>query len=285
METSSLTIIILLFIGAYLLFYFSGRVYLENFQGTSEGGPRFHPDGSPIEKVQPPEKPYLMDPIDNIDTYEMSAVFQNQGSKEASKRQLSNAMTRYPLDWSTQGPNSQYFQEEQAKYAQQSSPPPSDDIYKNVDGSKLAIVKDESQDEEEKKVLQMYKPESSKGLLRYSVDDVKGLLHKVYDKKGLIPVVEKSKQGENIWEIVEVKEKNPKIVWEDGTETTVDREKMERRGEQVIEVPTAASDMAAGLDPFFQPRVSTHNGKSDYTSWTPGLERMFAPTYPEKTWF
>jgi len=146
-------------------------------------------------------------------------------------------------------------------------------------------------DDEERKILQTYKPESSKGLLQYSVDDVKGLLTKIYDKKGLIPVIEKSKQGDNIWEIVEVKEKDPKIVWEDGQETTLQQQQMQqqeimkKRGEETIEVPYTVSDVAAGMDPFFQSNPSTRIGKTDYTSFTPGLERMFAPTYPIKSWF
>ena len=41
----------------------------------------------------------------------------------------------------------------------------------------------------------------------------------------------------------------------------------------------------AGLDPFFQSRNRVRDGKYDYTEWTPGLERMFAPTYPLKSWF
>ena len=143
----------------------------------------------------------------------------------------------------------------------------------------------EAIDEEEKKILQTYQPESSKGLLEYSVDDVKALLEKVYSRKGLIPVIEKSKQGNNVWEITEVKEKNPKIVWADEQEKEIQREAMTQRGEEVIEVPYTATDLAAGLDPFFQARNSVRDGKYDYTQWTPGLQRMFAPTYPIKNWY
>ena len=55
--------------------------------------------------------------------------------------------------------------------------------------------------------------------------------------------------------------------------------------EEVIEVPYTAADVAAGLDPFFQARNSVRDGKYDYYQWTPGLERMFAPTYPIKEWY
>jgi len=288
MAASNLMIIFLLLVFAYFVLYFGGRKYLERFESK-----RFNPDGSPKEEqnmmVYPPEKPYLMNPIDDLDDYEMSVVFQNQGSKEASKKQISDAMTRYPMDWSNQPPDSQYFQDNQAKFEQQVAEDakklPATSYYKEIDGSNMTPPDTAAMDDEEKKILQTYVPEKSKGLLQYSVDDVKDLVDKIYGKKGLIPVIEKSKQAQNTWEIVEVKEKDPHIVWEDDLERETERQRMEKRGEEVIEVPYTATDVAAGLDPFFQARNSTRDGKFDYYKWTPGLERMFAPTYPIKAWF
>lgn len=290
--TSLITIFVLLIIG-YLVLYFGGRKYLETFQESEYKKSRFQPDGEPNDRMNmtaiPPEKPYLMNPIDSLDDYEASVVFQNQGSKEASKKQISDAMTRYPMDWTVQGPNSQYFQENQEEYnkemQEKTNKPPVTSFYKEVDGSDMKLPDYDKQEEEERKILQTYKPKCTKDLLEYNVDDVKSLVDKVFDKKGLIPVLEKSKQGSNVWEIIEVKEKDPKIVWEDEIENQTQRETMEKRGEDVIEVPYTASDLAAGLDPFFQPRNSVRDGKYDYTQWTPGLERMFAPTYPIKSWY
>ena len=251
--------------------FFYGRYFYEN------------------KMAYPPEKPYTMNPIDDIDDYEVSSVFQNQGSKEASKKQISDAMTRYPLDWSAQPPDSQYFQSNQAQFEKQVindlNNPPDTSMYNEIDGSDMTPPNTQAVDDEERKILQTYVPESSKGLLSYSVDDVKGLLEKIYYKKGKIPVIEKSKQGENVWEIVEVKDKDPHIVWEDEIEKQTQREKMDKRGEEIIQVPYTVTDVAAGLDPFFQARNSVRDGKFDYNQWTPGLERMFAPTYPIKYWF
>lgn len=291
--TQHIVTFFILFVLAYLLIYFQGRKYLETFQAPSDPVKRFHGDGSPVTElnmiVSPPEKPYLMNPIDNLDDYEVSLIYQNQGSKEASRKQISEAMTRYPMDWSVQPPNSQHFQDYEAEFKkqkeQQSRNPPVTSFYKEIDGSNMELPDTEKIDEEEKKILQTYQPESSKGLLEYSVDDVKALLEKVYSRKGLIPVIEKSKQGQNVWEITELKEKDPKIVWEDELENQTEREKMEKRGEEVIQVPYTAGDLAAGLDPFFQARNTVRDGKYDYTQWTPGLERMFAPTYPIKNWY
>lgn len=286
-----LTTLFLLLIIGYLVLYIGGRKYLETFQTVQDDQQRFNPDGSPKTNLNktifPPEKPYIMDPIDNLDEYELSLVYQNQGSKEASKKDISDAMTRYPMDWSIQGRDSQYFQENQAKYEKEkeNQPPPVTSFYNEVSGKDMTLPDTLAQDDEEKKILQTYKPECSKNLLHYSVDDVKGLVDKVYSKLGLIPVLEKSKQGQNVWEITEVKEKDPKIVWEDELVNETQRQKMQKRGEEIIEVPYTVNDLSAGLDPFFQKRNSVRDGKYDYTQWTPGLERMFAPTYPIKSWY
>ena len=297
MGASSFQTLLLLLVVGYFILYFGGRKYLECFSNK-----RFNGDGSPVEiqnetviapdMTDQPEIPYLTNlnsPINSLNEYEVATVFNNRGSKPASRQQISDAMTRYPMDWTVQGPDSQYFQENQAAFekeqANKASDPAPTSFYREVDGSNMTIPDTEAMNEEEKKILQTYVPKTSKGLLQYSLEDVKQLIDRVYTKRGLIPVINKSKQGENIWEITEVKEKNPKIVWEDEVERDVQRAAMEQRGEEVIQVPYTVSDLSSGLDPFFQARNRVRDGKYDYTEWTPGLERMFAPTYPLKSWF
>ena len=269
MDNSNVLILTAALIVVYAIFYFSQRKYFENFK---EDG-RFHENGSPKTQLNDvlyaPDKPYLIRSYDSfypekssnpsnarnpfinesVDNYDASNVFQNQGSKEASMKQISDAMTRYPLDWSVQGPDSQYFQDNQIEYESKLKIPkePCDEILPDIG----------SMDAEERKILQTYVPESSKGLLQYSVDDVKTLLEKLYLKKGLIPVVEKSKQGSNVWEIVELKEKNPHIVWEDDVQNEIQSQIMKQRGESNIDVPYTVSDIASGLDPFQSRRKVT----------------------------
>jgi hypothetical protein len=268
------TIFIILIV-AYLVLYLGGRKYLETFEDV--------PVKKNSSRIPPPERPYSMQPIDKIDDYEVSAVFYNEGSKEVLQKHRNEAMAQYPLDWSNQGPNSQYFQEKQAEFQKKMKPQLTSQLLE--EGFDATLPDALQQDEEEKKILQTYQPKCTKDLLEYCVEDVKSLVDKVYDKKGLIPVLEKSKQGNNIWEITELKEKNPKIVWEDDPEETEQRGIQRERGENVIEVPQTASDLSAGLDPFFQMRNPYRTQSNDFTQWTPGLERMFAPTQPVKSWF
>lgn len=272
------TLLLVSMIG-YLILYVSSRKYAETFQASAS-------PASAYRTLAPPEKPYAKRPIHSLDEYELSAVYHNQGSKEATKEQLNQAMTRYPMDWSVQGPGSQYYQENEARYKSSES--------KSVEGfwenasTEMMLPDSAQQEAEERKILQTYKPEKSANLLDYSIDDVKTLVEKLYDKRGLIPDIVPSKQGNNVWEITEVREKNPKIVWEDDPsllQNASDRDRMIARREEVIDVPYMASDLAAGLDPFFQRGGSVREGRYDYTQWTPGLERMFAPTHPIKDWY
>jgi hypothetical protein len=267
MAYSNLTVLFSLLVFSYIILYFRGHKYFEHFDTDSKK-----------KNKTAPETPYLKNPIDSVDDYELSLVFQNQGSKEVSKQQISDAMTRYPIDWSVQGPDSQHFQDNQVQYEKKQDVISEKNALSNSPDSPDSLPDMTSMDEEEMKILQTYVPESSKGLLQYSIDDVKTLLEKVYTKKGLIPVIEKSKQGQNVWEVTEVKEKDPHIVWEDDT-----RDIMKQRGEGVIDVPYTVSDISSGLDPYFQARNGVRDRK--YNEFTPGLERMFAPTYPIKEWY
>jgi len=274
-DSISYTIVVLILIG-YMAIYLGSRKYYEYFQNSAEDRPRFQPDGTPNTNASLPENTYPLQP--DVDEYEVSAVFQNQGSREATKQQINDAMTRYPLDWSVQGPNSEYFQDKQIQYTKDVNYAAQPAPYSNQ-GTEAAVP--ESTEEAERKILQTYQPKSSKDLLVYSVDDVKNLLDKVYDKKGLVPIINKSKQGENVWEVTEVREKNPKIVWEDDTPT---QKAMRQRGEETIEVPYPATDLAAGMNPFTRPRQRVGNGTSDTPQWTPGVDRMFTPSYPIPAW-
>lgn len=269
----------------YFMVYLGSRKYLETFSSGNDGESS---DTLMNTTVFPPDKPYVTNPIDDLDDYEYSLIFQKEGSKEATKQQLNDAMSRYPLDWVTQPPDSQRFQDGQRKYLAEThkASEPNEKLYSTVNGSDMAPQDLQALDEEERKILQTYKPESSKGLLSYSVDDVKHLVDKLYSKKNLVPTVEKSRQGgPNVWEIVEVQPKDPHIVWEDDLERMTERDKATMRHEETIQVPYTVADTNAGLDPFFSAGPKVRSGKNSYyDKWTPGLERQFAPTYPIKAW-
>ena len=248
-------------------------------------------DHTTIAGTGTPGKAYTTEPIRKLDDYEYSQVFNDEGSLEnTSEAALNYAMSRYPLDWSTKPPSDHDFQikreafidasHKQSDMASNKSHP----IYNSLEGKNIVPRDKERLEMEERKILQTYVPEKSADLLTYSMDDVHSLVDKLYDAKGLIPTLQKSSQGDNIYEVVEVFDKDKPIIWEDDQElTNVKRSKL--RGEMQITVPPTARDHAASMDPFYEPRTSLRSNKNDYTKWTPDLQRQFAPTYPAKNWY
>ena len=280
------TIGILVIIG-YLVLYLWSRTYLEGFGNRlSDGTPQQHAKALLQPILAHGEKEVLVEDVQ--DGLEASMIFQNEGSREASQQQISDAMTRYPLDWSTQGPNSQHFQEKQAvSGVDQRSMPQSTTQFPSADApfassapqyaslpeqTELPVMRpQEVREQSDEEILRTYVPKSSKGLLEYAVEDVKHMIERIYDKRGEVAEIVKSKQGDHVWEIIEVREKNPTIVWEgESSAQTMRRENM-------IDVPHAASD----LNPFLAPRESVRKGKNDLS---PQLQRMYEPMFPVKQW-
>lgn len=283
---------------AIAFIYISGRYYLrESFQEDSKSNPTqsqgdFMTGDFNLPKTfmtNMPDRPYETQPVDNLDDYEYSMIFQNEGSRVTGKREISDAMSRYPLSWTHRPPSDQLFQQYQEAFidASEKTPPETEskELFKEISGQDMVPPDTVAIDAAEKQILAMYRPEKPQELTEYTLDNAIDLVKKIYDRRGLVATVERSKQGgNNTFEIVDVEPKNPKIIWED----EVERDPVERyklRGEEQITIPQSATDIAAGLDPFFEPRTRVRMDRHDYTQWTPGLERQFAPTYAHKSWF
>ena len=284
-------------LGAYVVLYVLGRYYLlEPFEsGETErarkmaalhAAPSIY-NTTGIREDLVGDLPYATNPIMRLDDYEYSMIFQSEGNRDAQRRSISDAMSRYPSDWCALPPSAALFQTSQEGFTNavardQAAAPADVSEFDSISGTAEQPPDMDAIEEEEKKLLAMYKPEDTKDLIHYSLKDAKHLVKKMYEKWGLVADVQKSKQGENVFEIVEVTPKNPVIVWEDDPISPQDRETI--RGENRINVPITVNDMSAGLDPFYEPNSSTRLGKNDYTKWTPGLERQFAPTYTGNGW-
>jgi hypothetical protein len=286
---------------AGLFLFFSGRNYLrEAFQSVMF----LTPKPGDKARVDLPDHPYTTEPIRKLadydgfkqDSYEIDAVYNNEGSRVAGKRELNDAFSRYPLSWTARPPSDQQFQEYREAFVDASekemtnAPAKAENIqemYRAVSGDEMVPPDTTAAELEEQKLLAMYNPDQPQQLKEYNINNslerITELVKKVYDKKGLLVDVERSKQGPNVFEIVETRPKDEKIVWED----EVARDPVERyklRNEEQIDVPITVSDIAAGLDPFYEPRTRVRMDRHDYTQWTPGLERQFAPTYDKGTW-
>lgn len=288
------TVIILLtiIVFAYIYLYLGGRSYLKESFGMNTpinmgelrkpcvNGPVF------MDMGQRMEAPYLQRAIQDVDDYEYNLVFQNEGDREITKALQNKLQSQYPLDWSTQPPSSAHFQAgmKALKESFKDSPaqPLGENPYKDISEESLTPPDTTIQEMEERKILQTYRPSHTGDLTTYNVEDAKDLIQRIYNAKGLIPDV--IQQDKNVYRIIGTRKKDEKIVYED-EQAPAQRAPVATAGEGTITVPPVATEVNAGLDPFFSPSPSTRMGRWDYQKFTPGLERMFAPTYPTAEWY
>lgn len=231
--------------------------------------------------------PFTTDPVNDLDQYELEAVFINEGDRELKQQQINQMTRRYPIDWINYPPNSSKFQSEQAKYIEgfssDSSAAELTKPYEAIGIGNLTPPDTIALEKEERKILATYAPKGADDLKTYDIDDAQELIEKIYKKKGLIPKVER-KEG-NVFEIVSTRSIKEKIQYEDDLPVAPwNTMTGPGVGEAEISIPAVATDMAASRDPFYEPTTSTRSDRSDYTKFTPGLERMFAPTYPTADW-
>ncbi len=251
----------------------------------------------PVEQSADP--PYATDSIRSLDDYEYNMIFKNEGDRGITKAQRDALMSAYPMDWSVQPPSSSIFQqglaqfkegfETQAPVAIKTNP------YKNIDGSSMVPPDTLANELKEREILATYVPKKPNDLTTYNAADAKELIQKIYDAKGLVP--EYKQTGKNIFTIVGTRRKDEKVVYEDEqAENTIGPNPSAGEGvpveasgttmgEAQVVIPAVAAEVQAGLDPFFTAGTKTRDGKWDYTRWTPGLERMFAPTEPQSNWY
>ena len=235
--------------------------------------------------------PYATDDIQSVDDYEFNMIFQNEGDRGITKSTRDHLMSQYPMDWTTQPPSSSHFQQGLASYkegfANAAVTSPSSNPYMSIDGDmKPPVYKDE------KDILATYVPKKPNELTTYDAADAKEIVDRIYGAKGLIADLKKT--GDNTYTVMNTRKKDAPIVYEGedakGTEGTdasshAPTSSQPTAGETLI-VPATVENYKTP-DPFFtvNPSNKTRMGKWDYSSWTPGLERMFAPTEPQKNWY
>ena len=231
--------------------------------------------------------PYTTSQIMNVDDYEYSMVFENESDRELSTALRNKLMSQYPMDWSTQPPSSSHFQQGQREMFEDKvvEPDGATNPYTAISDESMKPPDTLAMEQEERKIIQTYQPKHVGDLTTYNVEDAMELIRKIYDKKGEIPQV--IKKNDNVYEIIGTRKKDAKVVYEetDGdAPATADPSPV--AGENVTVVPQAAVDKNSAIDPFYEPdpNSNTRTGRWSYRQWTPGLERMFAPTESRADW-
>jgi hypothetical protein len=274
----------------YITLYFSGRYYLRSgFQGSQaaeDAEPRPRRRHPPVYVSDESAAPYTTRPIENVDDFEYNLVYQNESDREISTDLRNRLMSQYPMDWAGLPPSSTQFQAGLRETFVDTPPaepvqgnPLLDEMDSNIQPPDTRAI-----EIEERQLLQTYVPRNVGDKTTYDIDDARELIDKVYDAKGLIPEVV-HEDGSQVYEIVGVRKKNEKIVYED-EQPAVTEGANAAAGEGVIRVvPGSIATIGSGADPYFDDSRPSRRDRWDYTRWTPGLERMFAPTYPKQEWY
>jgi len=157
------------------------------------------------------------------------------------------------------------------------------DVYEDIDGSNLQPVDTTKLEQEERAILNTFEfKRSASDIGSYNPDDVAELLDKYYSKQGKNAYYVKREDG--VYEVFETEDKKAKVVYEE-EEPDVAREELGDDMTDSITVPKGVAQYSSKLDPFFEPRQAMRANRQDYTAFTPGLERMFAPTEPTQQWY
>jgi len=262
-----------LIILGYVVLYMGGRNYLrDGFQSGSGAGA-----GSPsVSQLFPTPMPVLAK-----DTNE-------DGPGRVLMEYTNKLMSQRPMEWAGLPPSSEKFQAGLRESFENATPsvPNNPQPFTNISGENMVPPDTEGTEMEERKILQTYKPPTAEKISTYNADeDPDALIKRIYDVKGLVPTVA-HKEGTNVYEVIGVRRKDEKILYED-EEAPASKGPVQHAGEAKIGIPPVAWDTAAAADPYYDKSNmggKTRSGKWDYQAWTPGLERMFAPTNANEAW-
>lgn len=233
------------------------------------------------------QKPYTQTPIQNVDDYEYSMIFKNEGDRAMTKKTRDFLMSQYPKDWSVQPPSSDLFQQGLQAYNEgfEDAPRPPTKRYDSINGTTMVPPDQAAQERREQEILNTYVPKDPQSLSTYSADDAQVLIEKIYTAKGLKATYKQT--GDNQFQIISTTPLDKVITYEDDPaaplEAPTSQGPVAAAGEETIVVPEIHP--TGGLDPFYTPGEQTRDGRWNYTQFTPGLERMFAPTEPMSKWY
>ena len=234
-------------------------------------------------------------PLDKLDDYEYTRVEQSErlSRNGLSKEVKSNLMEQNRLDWANLPFNSEARARQEDEFVagraeSMYKDPKTGVFFKNMEGGDILPPDEEAARLREQKILSSYQPTD---LTVHTVDKeseaVAKLVGQMYaGDKNWEPVL--SKTGENKWEVTELRPKPRKETYEDAQAVTIAmaEEKGFVRAAPSVDIVNRMQD-----DPYFDKSgvVDKANDRfwnyKEFNKWTPGLERMFAPTVETKEWY
>ena len=242
------------------------------------------------------ENTYAMTPIKKLDDYEFSRVFtvEKESRNELERTTVDALTSRRQFDWSQLPFNSQARSDSEQTMNQERlegfTGTVTEPFFQAIAGDSMAPQDLQMMDERERAILQQYTPRKTEDLMGDATDDVQTLVTKLYETDpDWEPVVEKVKAGEfEVTKLIPKRKKEDNQYADEHVPTVAESlHSGEAKGRPQIQPRMEVSGMQ---DPFFDKKgVIDYEGDhfyhyNNFAKWTPGLERMFAPTLDQNDW-
>jgi hypothetical protein len=233
-------------------------------------------------------------PIKKLDDYEYTRVFKTESQLRngLSPETKSDLLNKYVLDWSKLPFNSQIRADKEDEFVSGRmetgfTDPASGVFFKNIENPQIVSPAEEAAKMRERALLAHYQPtDVSTHVIDSDTAAVAKLVHDEYaTDPNWEPVVVRT--DENKWEVKELRPKSRKEKWEDAQ--TIGLAAAES-SQQVLAAPSISIRDRLQEDPYFDKAGVTDKDNdrvwkySDFNKFTPGLERMFAPTFSQEQW-
>jgi hypothetical protein len=260
---------------AYIVLYLRGRYYLrEGYENDTS---------KVVLDTSLDTKPYITNE-DKYGDFEGDFIYNNEGGPDPTRDAINTAKRRFPFDWAQLPPSSSKFQEQQSMFVKDpttNASPYSADTFDTIEAKKI-LPPDEYQDD----ALKAYQAKSTNDLKVVDAQSVNALINDIYGQKGLIAKV--AKKANNVYEVYETMEKNPKIIYEDDLvqQSSIQSNALNPltdASEQTMIVPNAVTDITVGLAPYGAGE-SVGMRRRAYDDYNPNLETIFGKKMQMQQW-
>ena len=253
----------------YLIFYVytlykKDSISKENFKGCR----------TVLDTSNGPMKPYVTTET-SMGDFEQDFIYNNEGGRDSTREAIMMAKRKFPFDWAQLPPDSSLFQTQQAMFVKEpttTAAPYTISTFVDIESKKI-LPPDTTAEEKEFDALATYKPKNKNAVDK---KDVNRLIKKLYGDKGLIASV--AKKANNVYEVYEVREKNPKIVYEDELNSSIQSNELNPKVDpsEMIIVPNSVDELNSGLMKYGVGE-KTSIGRREYNDYNPNLEGIFGP--------
>ena len=227
-------------------------------------------------------KPYVTTE-DQAGDFELDVIEQKEGGYNPTRDAVNAARRKLPFEWSQMPPSASRFQEQQAVFVKDNANTAAPYVSLQDKNSQQVLPPDEAERQAaENSILQAYQPKTTEDLQTVDAKSVSDLMMNLYSKKGLIPqVIQKSN---NVFEIISLQEKNPKIIYEDEVQSSIQSNELNPILDpaEMLVSPQAVTDLTAT---FSKPTdTNEHLSGRQFDVSNPNLETIFGKKMSWQQW-